>query len=217
MTEPAILAQATQLIRDGQRREAVDRLMTALPGLGEPWQRKARSLAGLAWYFEGRHAEALGMFQAAADGSEGPEDWFNVAMAQVQVGDIEAAHAAWQRCFDLSYQHQDAPESSTFFQKKLILAEALLTAGHPDPRGLDLVERQLMGFFTHYRITDPSYWAIRGVPAFDDVLGLTRRYYEAMGRSRAEWEACCAAIAPTVDEEGQTVLEAAREAFTAPS
>lgn len=217
MSEPTVLTEATRLIREGRRREAVDRLLAALPGLDERWQRKARSLAGLAWYFEGRHPEALGLFQAAAQGSAVPEDWFNVAMAQVQVGDIEAAHASWQRCFDLSYQHQDAPESSTFFEKKLIFAEALLAAGHPDARGLDLVERQLMGFFTHYRITDPSYWAMRGVPAFDDVLGLTRRYYEAMGRSRAEWEACCAAIAPTVDEDGQAVLEAAREAFTGPA
>ncbi len=215
MTEPAILAEATQLIREGHRREAVARLTAALPGLDAAWQRKARSLAGLAWYFEGAHREALGMFEAAAQGSEVPEDWFNVAMARVQVGSIEEAHAAWQRCFDLSYQHQDAPESSTFFQKKLIFAEALLGSGHPDARGLDLVERQLMGFFTHYRITDPSYWAMRGVPAFDDVLALTRRYYEAMGRSREEWVACCDAIAPTVDEEGQAVLEAARAAFTA--
>lgn len=215
MTAPPILAQATQLIREGRRREAVDSLTAALPRLDAAWQRKARSLAGLAWYFEERYPEALALFQAAAQGSEVPEDWFNVAMAEVQVGEIEAAHAAWQQCFDLSYQHRNAPESSTFFQKKFLFAEALLAAGHPDARGLDLVERQLMGFFTHYRITDASYWAIRGVPAFEDVLGLTRRYYEAMGRGRAEWVACCDGIAPTVDAEGQAILAAAREAFAA--
>ena len=157
------------------------------------------------------------MFRIAATDSEVPEDWFNVAMAQVRTGDIEGAHASWQRCFDLSYQHQDAPESSTFFQKKLIFAEALLAAGHADARGLDLVERQLMGFFTHYRITDGSYWAMRGVPGFQEVIGLTRAYYEAMGRSRAEWDACCDAIAPAIDEEGQAVLEAARRAYPAPA
>ena len=217
MTEPAILAEATQLIRDGHRRQAVDRLLAAMPTLGEAWRRRAHALAGLAWYFEGEHPEALRMFRIAATDSEVPEDWFNVALAQVRTGDIEGAHASWQRCFDLSYQHQDAPESSTFFQKKLIFAEALLAAGHADARGLDLVERQLMGFFTHYRITDGSYWAMRGVPGFQEVIGLTRAYYDAMGRSRAEWDACCDAIAPAIDEEGQAVLEAARRAYPAPA
>ncbi len=206
MTEPQILAEATQLIRDGQRTQAVEQLMAAIPDLPQAWHRKAYGLAGLAWYFDGRYPEALGMFGAAAAQSEIPEDHFNVAMAKVKVGDIPGAHESWQRCFDLSYQHQDAPATSSFFQKKLMFAQALLAAGAPDERGLDLLERQLMGFFTHHHITDASFWGLRGVPALEAVLPLTKDYYRAMGRSEAEWQALCDQISPDMDEEGQAYV-----------
>jgi hypothetical protein len=89
------------------------------------------------------------MFQVAANGSEVPEDWFNLAMAQVKLGFIPGAKESWQKVFDLSYAHKDAPETSTFFQKKLLFAQALHLAGACDEVGLDLLERQLMGFFTN--------------------------------------------------------------------
>jgi hypothetical protein len=206
MTEPPLFAEVTQLIRDGHRTQAVELLMAAISELPTEWHRKAYGLAGLAWYFDARYPEAVGMFGAAAAGSEIPEDHFNVAMAKVKVGDIPGAHASWQRCFDLSYQHQDAPATSSFFQKKLLFAQALLVAGAPDERGLDLLERQLMGFFTHHHITDASFWGLRGVPALEEVLPLTKDYYRAMGRSEAEWHTLCDQISPDMDEEGQAYV-----------
>lgn len=211
MTEPPIFARATQLIRDGQGQSAVEELLAELPALPAEWQRKAYSLAGLAWYFNGNYPEALRIFGAAAEGSEIPEDHFNVAMSRVKVGDIPGAHESWQRCFDLSYQHQDAPSSSTFFQKKLMFAQALLAAGAADERGLDLVERQLMGFFTHLHITDASFWGLRGVPALEEVLPLTKEYYRALGRGEAEWHLLCDQIAPEMDGEGQAYVAQLRE------
>ncbi len=215
--EPRIFTRATEMIRGGQREQAAAELMAALPGMEARWHGKAYRLAGLAWYFDGRYAESLGMFQAAAEGSQVPEDWFNVAMARTHVGDIPGAHDAWQRCFELSYQHQDAPETSTFFQKKLLFAEALLSVGAADERGLDLLERQLMGFFTHHHVTDASFWGMRGVPAMEEVLDLTRRYYVAMGRGADAWRAFCDSVTPSVDSDGQAYLARLREEFPGPA
>lgn len=214
--QPPVLARATAMIRAGERAQAVDLLMAELPELAPQWHRPVYRLAGLAWYFDGRYAEALGMFQPAAAGSEVPEDWFNVAMARVKVGDIEGGHAAWEECSRLAYAHQDAPETSTLFQKKLLFAEALLAAGAADARGLDLLERELMGFFTHHHVTDASFWGMRGVPAMEDVLALTRRYYTALGRTADEWRGFCDSVMPDVDSDGQAYLATLRDEYPAP-
>lgn len=202
MSDEALLTEAATLVRAGEFTRAVELLEDALPRLAPAARLNARRYIGLAHYFARAWAEALAQFEGIARETEVPEDHFNEAMARVQLGDIEGAHACWQRVFDLSYAHQDAPETSTFFSKKLMFAQLLRDAGACDARGLDLVERQLMGFFTNYRITDASYWGIRGVPAFQDVLLTTRDYYRAMGRSEAEWMQLCDEIAAKVDEEG---------------
>ncbi len=202
MSEPAVFADAAALIRAGQYEQAVNLLQAAVPDLPAEYRRKAHSYTGLACYFGGQWSDALGHFMLAANGSQVPEDHFNQAMAQVRLGDIEGAHASWQRVFDLSYTHQDAPQTSSFFEKKLMFAQLLRDAGACDTRGLDLLERQLMGFYTNYRITDASYWLMRGVPAFQDVLQTTRDYYRAMGKPEAEWQALCDAIGDKVDEAG---------------
>lgn len=213
---PAALQRAEALIREGNRRQAADELMAVLPDLEARWHPQAYTLAGLAWYFDGRYAEALGMFHAAATGSTIPEHHFNVAMAQVKVGDIEGAHASWQRCFDLSYQYQDAPATTSFFQKKLLFAEALLDAGAADPRGLDLLARQLMGFFTHHHVTDASFWAIREVPAMEAVVPLTLAYFRALGLGAAAWQAWCDEVTPALDSEGQAYMAGMREGYDIP-
>ena len=210
MTEPAVLADAVALIRAGQTDQALALLETALPDLPAEFHRKAHTYAGLACYFAERWSDAFRYFSTAAAGSEIPEDHFNLAMAQVRMGEIEAAHATWQRVFDLSYAHKNAPETSSFFEKKLLFAKLLRDAGACDERGLDLVARQLMGWFTNYHITDAGYWGIRRVPGFEEVLSTTRDYYRAMGKSEAEWQALLDKIAEEVDEEGREFLETVR-------
>ena len=163
-----------------------------------------QAVAGL----EAHAAQDLGV---AAQDSQIPEDHFNQAMAEVKVGSIEEAHASWQRVFDLSYAHQDAPETSSFFQKKLMFARLLKDAGKCDERGLDLLERQLMGWYTHHHITDASFWGIRKVPAFEEVLDLTREYYRAMGRTQAEWSALLDSIGPEIDDDGRAFMETMRQ------
>jgi tetratricopeptide (TPR) repeat protein len=210
MSESAVFADAVALIRAGQTDQAVNLLQAAIPDLPPDQHRKAHSYTGLACYFAERWAEALSFFTIAARDSEIPEDHFNQAMAQVKLGDVEGAHASWQKVFDLSYAHQDAPETSSFFQKKLMFARLLKEAGKCDGRGLDLLERQLMGFYTNYHITDASYWGIRKVPAFEDVLDLTRDYYRAMGRSQEEWNKLLDSIAPEIDDDGRAFMETLR-------
>jgi len=213
MSEPEILAEARALIERGERVLAVERLMAALPTLSAGFRRRGHTLAGLAFYFEGRYADALGMFQAAAEGSDVPEDWFNIAMAQLKVGDLKGARQNWQRVFELSHAHQDPPQTSSFFEKKAMFARGLLAAGGADELGLDLVERQLMGFYTTYHITETQFWAMRGVPAFEEVLELTREYYRALGRSAPDWEALCDRIASEVDEPGREFCNQLRGSF----
>jgi tetratricopeptide (TPR) repeat protein len=203
VSEPALFAEAVALIRSQQYDPAVDMLMGGIPTLPVKDHAKAYKYAGLAFYFSERWAEALGMFQVAANGSEVPEDWFNVAMAQVKLGFIPGAKESWQKVFDFSYAHKDAPETSTFFQKKLLFAQALHLAGACDEVGLDLLERQLMGFFINYHVTDAHYWISRGVPSFQEVMEATRDYYRAMGKTEGEWGALCDRIAVTVDEDGK--------------
>lgn len=207
MSEPEVFKEAVALIRNGQRQAAVDRLQSAIAEIPVEYHRKAHSYTGLAFYFDQRWAEALSYFTVAAEGSEIPEDHFNVAMARVKLGDIEGAHTAWQRCFDLSYAHQNAPETSTFFTKKLLFAQALADAHACDARGLDLLERQLMGFFTHHHVTDASFWGMRGVPGFEEVMESTLTYYREMGKSGAEWRALCDRVSAEVDSEGQAYCE----------
>ncbi len=210
MDSPGVFHDAVALIRAGQTDQAVNLLMIALPVLSPADHRKARTYAGLACYFAARWSEALEHFQPAAEGSDIPEDHFNVAMCLVRTDQVEAAHEAWQRVFELSQAHPDAPETSSFFEKKLMFARALLGAGACDERGLDLVARQLMGFFTHNRVTDASFWGIRRVPPFEEVLGTTRDYYRAMGKSEREWDAFLDEIAGQVDDEGREVIGAMR-------
>jgi len=213
MSSPAIFADAVALIRNGQLEQAVNLLQVAVPGLPPEHHRKAHSYTGLAFYFSERWADALTYFTIAATGSEVPEDHFNQAMAQVKLGDIEGAHTTWQRVFDLSYTHQDAPGTSSFFQKKLMFARLLRDAGACDARGLDLLERQLMGFFTNEHITDAGYWGVRKVPAFEDVLDTTRDYYRAMGKTEDEWLALLDSIAEQVDEDGRAFVEGLRSGY----
>jgi tetratricopeptide (TPR) repeat protein len=205
VSEPVLFSEATDLIRAGQYAVAVDRLMAGLAELPVEEHRKAYRLAGLAYYFGERWADALGMFQVAAEGSEIPEDWFNLAMAQVKIGYAVGAKETWKRVFDLSYAHQDAPETSTFFQKKLIFAQALHRAGACDELGLDLLERQLLGFFLHNHVTDDHFWLSRGVPSFTEVMTATREYYQAMGKPAEEWSALCDKLAAAVDTEGKAM------------
>jgi tetratricopeptide (TPR) repeat protein len=211
MSEPAVLADAAALIRAGQYAQAVNLLQAAVPDLPAEYRRKALSHTGLACYLGGQWSEALGHFMTAANGSDIPEDHFNQALAQIRLGDIEGAHTSWQRVFDLSYAHQDAPQTSTFFEKKLMFAQLLRDAGSCDARGLDLLERQLMGFYTSYRITDASYWLMRGIPAFEAVLQTMRDYYRAMGKPEAAWQALCDSIAQRVDEEGAAYITEMRD------
>ncbi|MEO8140636.1 MAG: hypothetical protein ABI742_13365, partial [Gemmatimonadota bacterium] len=75
--------------------------------------------------------------------------------------------------------------------------------GAADELGLDLLERQLMGFFTNYHVTDAHYWLSRGVPAFQEVMSATRDYYRAMGKTEAEWCALCDRVGAEVDEDGK--------------
>lgn len=213
MTQPAVFSDAVALIRAGQTEQAANMLQAAIPDLPVDLHRKAYSYTGLAYYFAERWADSLGFFTVAAQDSEIPEDHFNQAMAQIKLGDIEGAHSTWQRIFDLSYAHQDAPETSSFFQKKLMFARLLKDAGKCDSRGLDLLERQLMGFYTHYHITDASYWGIRKVPGFEDVLDLTRDYYRAMGKTEAEWMVLLDSIAPQIDEEGRAFVDTMKSGY----
>lgn len=208
MTEPAIFAEATDLIRGGRYAEAVERLMASLPELPVVWHAAAYKYAGLAFYFNQQWGEALGMFQVAAKGSEVPEDWFNVAMAQVKMGYPAGGKETWKQVFELSYAHKDAPETTTFFQKKLIFAQALHEAGACDEVGLDLLERQLLGFFLHNHITDDHFWLSRGVPAFGEVMLATRDYYRATGKTDADWAALCDRLSAAVDEQGKTMCAA---------
>ena len=97
VSNPAIFAHAVALIRNGRLEQAVNLLQTAVPGLPPEHHRKAHSYAGLAYYSSERWADALGYFRMAAKGSPVPEDHFNQAMALVNVGDIEGAHATWQK------------------------------------------------------------------------------------------------------------------------
>jgi tetratricopeptide (TPR) repeat protein len=213
VTEPAAFSDAVALIRSGQTDLALNLLRAALVDLPAEDRPTAHKYAGLACYFAARWGEALEHFQQAAEGSEIPEDHFNVAMSQVRLGQIEQAHATWQRVFDLSYAHQDAPESSSFFEKKLLFARSLREAGACDARGLDLVARQLMGFFTTNHITDASFWGIRRVPPFEAVLETTRDFYRAMGKTEGEWHDFLNGIAPQVDEEGREYIESMREGY----
>jgi hypothetical protein len=101
-------------------------------------------------------------------------------------------HQEWERVFALSDEQQAAPETSTFFQKKLLFARALRDANACDGRGLDLRERQLMGFYTHYHVTDASFWgsAVRGsdgsdarvLPGYGEVAGGVERPLRPGGR-----------------------------------
>ncbi len=212
MTEPGLFAEATTLIRAGEYDAAVERLMAGIPELALKYHSKAYKYAGLAFYYSERWAEALGMFQLAANGSEVPEDWFNVAMAQVKLGWPAGAKETWQKVLHLSLAHQDAPETTTIFQKKLLFAQALQLAGVCDEVGLDLVERQLMGFYLNNHITDDHFWMSRGVPAFSEVMETTRGYYRAMGKTEAEWGALCDRVAAAVDEEGKAYCEGMKTA-----
>lgn len=212
MTEPALFAEATALIRGQQYDVAVEKLMAGIAEIPVEYHAKAYKYAGLAFYFNEKWAEALGMFQVAATGSEVPEDWFNVAMAQVKLGWPDGAKATWQKVFDLSYAHQDAPETSTFFQKKLMFAQALQLAGACDEVGLDLVERQLMGFYLNHHVTDDHFWLSRGVPAFSEVMTTTRAYYRAMEKRESEWAALCDRVAAEVDEAGKAYCQELRTA-----
>lgn len=208
--DPAPIVEAVTLIRAGRHDEAVALLTAAIPNLPRADHRKAYSYVGLAYWFAQRWADALGFFQTAADGSEIPEDHFNVAMACVKVGDIDGAHAAWERVFALSYAHRDAPETSTFFDKKLLFACALRDAGACDARGLDLLERQLLPFFTNNHVTDASFWGLRGVPGFEPVMDALFDYYRALGRTAADWSALLDRVEPTVDDDGKAACAALR-------
>lgn len=210
MNDPIVFSDAVALIRAGQTDHAINLLQAALPDLEPEQQRRAHTYAGLACYFAQRWSDALTHFQVVAKDSEVPEDHFNVAMCQARLRQVEEAHATWQRVFELSYAQQDAPETSSFFEKKLIFARLLKEAGACDERGLDLVARQLMGFFTTNRVTDASFWGIRRVPPFEAVLETTRDYYRAMGKSAAEWLAFLDGIARQVDDEGREFIETMR-------
>lgn len=213
--DPAPIVEATALIRAGRYDEAVALLTAAIPDLPRAQRRNAHSYIGLAYWFAQRWADALGFFQTAADGSEIPEDHFNVAMARVKVGDIEGAHAAWEQVFALSYAHRDAPETSSFFDKKLLFACALRDAGACDARGLDLLERQLLPFFTNNRVTDASFWGLRGVPGFEPVMNALFDYYRALGRTAADWAALLDRVEPAVDDDGKATCAALRERWKA--
>jgi hypothetical protein len=119
VSDPAPIAEVRELIEAGRYDGAVDRLLAAILDLSIEFHQKAYTYLGIAHYFAGHWADSLGYFQAAANGSEVPEEWFNVAMAQVHVGDIEGSHASWQRVFDLSYAYPDASETSTFWGQVL--------------------------------------------------------------------------------------------------
>ncbi|MDZ4864329.1 MAG: hypothetical protein SGJ01_12885 [Gemmatimonadota bacterium] len=203
MSESPILTEARELIRAGSYHPAIEQLMAGIAQLPVESHRKAYNLAGLAFYFNQEWAEALGMFQAAAKGSEVPEDWFSIAMCQVKLGDTTGGLETWQKVFDLSYAHPGAPETGTFFQKKLLFAQALRDAGACHPVGLDLLEHQLMGFFTNSHSTDPHTWGIRGVPQVDEVMETTRDYYRLMGKPLEAWAALCDRVAAAVDDEGR--------------
>ena len=214
--EPAIFGTARELIRAGKASDAVDALMAAIPELPAEFIPKAYSHAGLAFYFAGKWPEAMSMFTVAANGSEVPEDWFNLAMSQVKLGDIPAAQANWQKTFDLSYAHQDAPETSTFFMKKLLFAEALANAGACGPVGLDLLERQLLPFFTKGHVTDPSFWGLRGVPDYFSVMELLFKYYRALGKTKDDWSALCDRVMPDVDSAGQAYAQELKGKWVTP-
>ena len=213
MTEPALFTEATALIRNQEYDTAVESLMAGIPDLPVEYHARAYRYAGLAFYFSQRWAEALGMFTVAANGSEVPEDWFNVAMAQVKIGYPAGALETWQKVFDLSYANQGAPETSTFFQKKLLFAQALHLAGACDERGLDLVEHQLLGFFLNNRVTDNHFWMSRGVPAFSEVMETIRDYYRAMGKPLSDWAALCDRVAAAVDDAGKEYCAGVRESL----
>lgn len=210
MTQPSpdLFATAEAEIRGGDYARAIGRLQGAIPALAPAEQRRAHRLAGLAQYFQRKFAEALPHFLAAAEGTEIPEDLFNVAMTQARLGKLDEAEASWQACFDLSYKHQQAPETTTFFEKKALFAGELLEAGRPGGLAIDLLERQLLPFFTNYHVTDPSFWAMRGVPALEIVLKLLRRAYKDSGRREADWAELCHRVADEVDSEGADLCRA---------
>ncbi len=214
MSEPPVLAAARELIRAGAYHTAVDQLMAGIAELPVEFHRKAYSHAGVAFYSNQEWAEAMSMFTVAAKGSEVPEDWFNVAMAQIRMGHPAGGLGTWEKVFALSYAHQDAPETSTFSRKKLLFARALLDAGTDasvgHPVGLDLLENQLLGFYTNHHTTDPHTWGIRGVPQFDEVMDTIRDYYRLMGRSLQEWTALCDRVAAAVDDEGREYCASVR-------
>ncbi len=210
MSRASVLTEARELIRAGSYQPAIDQLMAGLADLPPEYHTTACKYAGLACYFTEQWAEALGWFTMAANGSEVPEDWFSIALCQVKLGDTTGGLETWQKVFDLSYAHPDAPETGTCFQKKLMFAQALRDAGACHPVGLDLLEHQLMGFFTDSHSTDPHTWGIRGVPQFDEVMDTTRDYYRLMGRSLEEWSALCDRVAARVDEAGKDYCASVR-------
>ena len=210
--EPAGVAQtdgpiriAQELIRAGQHDEAIELLTAKLAELPDEDRPEAHNVLGLAFYFGGQYPEAFSWFAIAAQGTAIPELWFNLAMSQMKIGDLEGGLTTWQQVVDLSYSHQDAPETSTFFEKKLLFAEALAEAGLCDSRGLAILQ-ELVPFYTNNHITDTQFWASRGVPTFRQVVELALRYYRGMKKSKAEWDAFLDGVEGKVDTEGRQVV-----------
>jgi hypothetical protein len=87
------------------------------------------------------------------------------------------------------------------------IAQALRDAGACDPRALDLLERQLLPFYTTYHVTDASFRSLCRLPAFEGVLNATLDCNRALRKTRAEWEALLDRLAAGVDNEGKEYCE----------
>ena len=189
---------------DAAIREATPHLPAAAPSL----RREANKLCGLA-RFKGDDPEgALPHMEAAAEGSEQTEDWFNVVTTAALAGRVELA---WQ-AFETAAECQE--RSGHTQQPPLPMMRYYFACALRDRGEFALAFEQIDALRETYGrlvTTDDTFVHMRGVPFLGQTLRLAEDVLRGLG-NRVDGLAWLEQFAGPLDEEGQAMIDRMRSA-----
>ncbi len=168
------LRRQWKLYDEQEYQRAFEEARTLLVRLAGEDRRDAWRLLGLCCQRQKQYREAAEWFRKACEGSDQANDWLNVALADVQQGQIETGAEAFEQV-RLCQQAARYTQVPSFYLQLYWYASALSDCG--DHSRLAGLIDELAAAYRRLQRTDSAFLLARGMPFLSSFLALVVSHF----------------------------------------
>lgn len=200
------LSDARRCLKAQKYRESLNAALPYCESNDRHFRREANRIAGLARFQMGLFPEAFASLKIAAEDSQYAGDWLNVALSATMAGEI----ALGSRAFAIAIRSWETPGSSNSPGIGFMRQWYACALRDRQEFGLAFEQISVLRFmYEQFRVTDPTFLHMRGMPFLQDTTRVAVDVLKALGPSidALGW---INDFAAKLDVEGQRCLDNAR-------